>query len=95
MRQACNLKQLHKALHFPAYIQGLRASATPAAHLHSRVGLVHELKQLVHHCLEELPVLAQELGVLAHHIPAGQGVQQTTRIWSAHKLWGRLPLSGD
>jgi hypothetical protein len=39
-------------------------------HLHARVCLVHELKQLVDHRLEELPVLAQELGVLAHHIPA-------------------------
>jgi hypothetical protein len=36
---------------------------------------VHELKQLVDHCLEELPVLAQELGVLAHNIPAAGDVQ--------------------
>jgi hypothetical protein len=31
---------------------------------------VHELKQLVDNCLEKLPVLAQELGVLAHNVPA-------------------------
>lgn len=39
-------------------------------HLHSWVCLVHELKQLVDHCLEELPMLTQELGVLPHNIPA-------------------------
>ena len=31
--------------------------------------LVHELNQLVHHRLQELPVVAQEARVLAHHIP--------------------------
>ena len=38
--------------------------------LHARMGLMHELKQLVHHCLQELPVVAQESGILAHNIPA-------------------------
>ena len=47
--------------------------ARPPAHLHPRVRLVHELKQLVDHCLQELPVVAQEAGVLAHHIPAAAG----------------------
>jgi hypothetical protein len=36
---------------------------------------MHEFKQLVDNCLEELPVLAQELGVLAHNIPAAGDVQ--------------------
>lgn len=39
--------------------------------LHARVGLVHELKQLVHHRLQKLPVVAQEAGVLPHDVPAG------------------------
>lgn len=30
---------------------------------------MHELKQLVHDCLQKLPVIAQEAWVLAHHIP--------------------------
>jgi hypothetical protein len=31
---------------------------------------MHELEQLVDHCLQELPVGAKELGVLANNIPA-------------------------
>lgn len=40
--------------------------------LHARVRLMHELKQLVHHSLEKLPVVAQEPGILTHNIPALQ-----------------------
>ena len=32
------------------------------------VGLVHELEQLVHHCLQEPPVGPEESGVLAHDV---------------------------
>jgi hypothetical protein len=39
--------------------------------LHARVRLVHELEELVDHGLQELPVGAQELGVLADDIPLG------------------------
>ena len=46
--------------------------------LHSRMGLMHELKQLVHHCLQELPVVAQEPGILAHNIPATTCAQGRT-----------------
>jgi hypothetical protein len=53
-----------------------------ARHLHARVRLVHELKQLVDDGLEELPVLPQELGVLAHHVPAG-GRRGQARVCSA------------
>jgi hypothetical protein len=35
--------------------------------------LVHELEQLVHDGLQELPVSAQELGVLANDVP-GNGM---------------------
>jgi hypothetical protein len=72
------VEKTQTARHIPPDILGLLASTTPAAHLHSRVCLMHELKQLVHHSLEELPVLAQELGVLTNHIPGGQGAQQQT-----------------
>jgi hypothetical protein len=44
------------------------------SHLHPRVCFVHELKQLVDHCLQKLPVVAQEAGVLTHHIPALLGL---------------------
>lgn len=37
--------------------------------LHPRVRLVHELKELVDHRLEKLPVVAQKAGVLPHNIP--------------------------
>ena len=32
------------------------------------MGLVHELKELVHDCLEELPVRLQESGILTDNI---------------------------
>ena len=38
--------------------------------LDARVSLMHELKQLVHDSLQELPVVAQKPGILPHHIPA-------------------------
>lgn len=38
--------------------------------LDARVSLMHELKQLVHNSLQELPVVAQKPGILPHHIPA-------------------------
>lgn len=38
--------------------------------LDARVRLVHELEQLVHDRLQELPVVAQEPRILSHHIPA-------------------------
>ena len=38
--------------------------------LHAGVRLVHKLKELVHHRLQELPVVPQEARVLPHHIPA-------------------------
>eukprot|EP00983_Pelagomonas_calceolata_P077380 1153835-Pelagomonas_calceolata.AAC.2 len=50
----------------------LRRSKCQAAyctHLDTRVCFMHELKQLVDHRLQELPVGPQKLGVLAHHIP--------------------------
>ena len=34
------------------------------------VGLMHELKQLVDHSLQELPVIPQEAWILPDHIPA-------------------------
>ena len=37
--------------------------------LNTGVGLVHKLKELVHDSLQKLPVVAQEPGILAHHIP--------------------------
>jgi hypothetical protein len=77
-----------------------------APHLHARVRLVHELEQLVDHRLEELPVRAQELGVLAHHVPGGEvggggrvGVDgEGTRSWcrragSWHPRTGSGPAS--
>ena len=38
--------------------------------LYSRMGLMHELEKLVDNRLQELPVVSQKSGVLAHHIPA-------------------------
>ena len=38
--------------------------------LDTRVHLVHELEQLVHHCLQELPVVPQKPRILPNHIPA-------------------------
>ena len=38
--------------------------------LDTRVHLVHELEQLVHHCLQKLPVIPQKPRVLPNHIPA-------------------------
>ncbi len=37
--------------------------------LDTRVGLMHELKQLIHHRLKELPVIFEETGILANHVP--------------------------
>jgi len=33
------------------------------------VSLMHEFEELVHHGLQELPMVAQETWILAHHIP--------------------------
>jgi hypothetical protein len=50
--------------------QSWRGAVRVARHvLHARVELVHELEQLVHDRLEELPVRAQEPRVLADDIP--------------------------
>lgn len=38
--------------------------------LDSWMGLVHELKELVDHCFEELPMIPQEPGILTNHVPA-------------------------
>lgn len=37
--------------------------------LHSRVSFVHELEELVHHCLEEFPVCSEETRILPNHVP--------------------------
>lgn len=37
--------------------------------LNTGVGLMHKLKELVHDSLQKLPVVAQEAGILAHHVP--------------------------
>lgn len=36
------------------------------------VGLMHELEELVHHGLQELPMVAQKAWILSHHIPAAK-----------------------
>lgn len=46
--------------------------------LHTRMCLMHELKQLVHDCLQKLPVIAQEARVLAHDIPERHMPQSRT-----------------
>ena len=61
-----NLHELSFAL-----VANLQESFTSHV-LHPRMGLMHELKQLVHNCLQELPVVAQESGILTHHIPANE-----------------------
>ena len=40
--------------------------------LDSRMRLMHELKQLVDHSLQKLPVIAQKAWVLPDHIPASR-----------------------
>lgn len=65
-RYDCYLN-LHK-LSF-ALVANLQESFTSHI-LHPRMRLMHELKQLIHDCLQELPVVAEESGILAHHIPA-------------------------
>ncbi len=40
--------------------------------LDARMSLMHELKQLVHDGLQELPVVAQKAGILADHIPVAR-----------------------
>ena len=50
---------------------------------------MHELKQLVDHCLEELPVVAQEAGVLTHHIPAQDGEREGRGVSSCVGATGR------
>ena len=44
--------------------------------LNARVHLVHELKQLIDHCLQEFPVIPQKSRILSHHIPAEDGTCQ-------------------
>ena len=36
------------------------------------VGLMHELEELVHHGLQELPMVAQKAWILPHHVPAAK-----------------------
>ncbi len=54
------------------------------------VSLMHELKELVHHGLQELPMVAQEAWILAHHIPAGKGSAMSkglTNCMHGHNLF--------
>lgn len=44
-----------------------------STYLYARVGLMHKLKELVDHSLEELPVCAQKLWVLTNNIPVQVG----------------------
>ena len=46
--------------------------------LHPRMKLVHELKELVHDCLQKLPVVSQECGILPNYIPAGPELTSQT-----------------
>ena len=51
----------------PALLRNLDESV--ASHvLHTLVGLVHELEQFVHDCLQEAPVCAEEAWILPHDV---------------------------
>lgn len=52
--------------------------------LDTRMSLMHELKELVHNSLQELPVIAQEAGILPHHIPAECRQGTASALLQAH-----------
>ena len=45
------------------------------------VSLMHELEELVHHSLQELPMVAQKAWILAHHIPAAKKAA-LSKVWT-------------
>lgn len=54
--------------------------------LDARVLLVHELEQLQHHGLQELPVCLEEPWVLANHVPAQRGTADVTSAPSHRRV---------
>ena len=60
--------------------------------LDSRVRLMHEFKQLVHHRLQKLPVVLEEARILANNIPAESNAVDSSNCFSPSKLC-KLPVN--
>ena len=66
--------QAHLNLHKLAFafVADLEESLTRHV-LNTGMSLMHKFKELIHHSLQELPMIAQEAWILPNHIPAGCG----------------------